>query len=336
METTCSDDIWTLNSITIADDLESDEHFDYGTHETLVLETQDEAELAVNKNICRKKHNHYYNMSEFSEKKLPQKYRHKELLQLIQAMAELTVRIEVKKISNDRPKNWKGQENVRYPGHDRRGETVSSYGSGRIADVYQDAKENITCSCKKCSSSDSPENWIIWIFTATHVVYDTHEAKNSVCRLFFDTADTECKSNFTEIGIIKKLWNNETGDLCLLAGATCDTNLALQIQNAIKKLNESWQYIHENPVKKRRKKTLVIVVSHPHGGPKQISSGYLRKRNAKDLEDDEGFFFTYTARTCQGSSGAPVYVYGQNWFVEEIMHSGCNNNFNYSTVWCPA
>lgn len=30
MDATCSEDIWTLNSITITDDLESDEHFDYG------------------------------------------------------------------------------------------------------------------------------------------------------------------------------------------------------------------------------------------------------------------------------------------------------------------
>ncbi|KAK0066846.1 hypothetical protein Bpfe_003581 [Biomphalaria pfeifferi] len=328
MDATCSEDIWTLNSITIADDLESDEYFDYGTHETLVLETEDEAELAVNRKTCRKNHNHYYSVSDFSEKNLPPKYCHKELLQLIQAMAELTVRIEVTQVSNDRPKNWKGQENVRYPGYDRKGETVSSYGSGRIADVYQNAKENITCSC--------PENWIILLFTATHVVYDTHEAKSSKCRLFFDTG---CKSKWRKLTIMKKMWSNEPGDLCLLAGVTCDTKLALGIRNILKEFNESWKYIEnieKYSGKKRSKKTLVVIVSHPHGGPKQISCGYLRKRKAKDLGDDEGFFFKYTARTCAGSSGAPVYVYGQNWFDDEIVHSGCNKKLNYSTVWCPA
>ncbi|CAG5131779.1 unnamed protein product [Candidula unifasciata] len=62
---------------------------------------------------------------------------------------------------------------------------------------------------------------------------------------------------------------------------------------------------------------LVIVVSHPHGCGKYVSLGRFRTR--KTISDDfnptgkvlnwlTSSFYLYTTHTCQGSSGAPVFI----------------------------
>ncbi|KAK6975723.1 hypothetical protein BgiMline_022102 [Biomphalaria glabrata] len=314
----------------------TEEDFDFGTHETLVLEVCDEDESELEEPLCNKSHGMYIDIRAMTDAVLPQEYRQPELLSLIKAMANLTVKIDVSYVSRMRPRNWQGKENAIYPAYEKRGERTKTSGSGRIADVYQDDNEDIRCYCSACGNGKSAdrESWIIQVFTATHVVYDATEAEHSECLVFYDTQD----GGYTSFKLVKKLWANEAGDLSLLAGATCDRGLATQLGIMIRDFNKLWKQIRENYVKDHDandKERLVVVVSHPHGQPKKVSFSKLKRRVQKQIDKDKGCFYTYEACTCCGSSGAPVYIYGQDWFQDEIVHSGKNSRENYSTTWCP-
>ncbi|KAH9512176.1 hypothetical protein Btru_040980 [Bulinus truncatus] len=316
--------------------MDIEEEFDYGTHETLVLQDDDEAERESNKKLCNKKHEHYIPVMEFNREKLPKPYRHTELVDFIRILAQLTVMIEVKYCSQQRPDNWAGKPNTRYPGAERRGRSDCCFGSGRIADVYPSVhkeKVNVVCDCGKCNGAC--DSWTVIVFTATHVVYDKMEAENSSCRVFFDSGS---KNNCKEIHLKQQIFSNDAGDLCFLAGAICDQQLARQLEETMENFHVFGKRMREIYLRerdKRDKKRLVVVISHPHGQHKKVSLSFLKQRHEKEIKMAKGWFITYKALTCAGSSGAPVYVYGQDWYEVEIMHSGCNSKVNYSTSWCP-
>ncbi|KAK6964366.1 hypothetical protein BgiMline_031589 [Biomphalaria glabrata] len=317
-----------------AEELEDD--FDYGTHETLILETGDEAELAISKALCPKSHDRFVEVDSFTNRNLPSEYREdgETLVDLIRALCDLTVKIDLNYVTKDRPSIWKGIKNSSYPLHDRRGRAVSSSGSGRVADVRKLDKESFRCPCKECSNDIGRQNWMILVFTATHVIYNTEEAENAVCVAFFDKRNTGIR-----FPLVETQWRNETGDLCLLAGVTCNPYLKTRLWDSILKFNASWKEIEKRceESKEKRKKKLVVIVSHPHGAHKQISVSSVKEERIKHINNDTGCFYSYKASTCQGSSGAPVYIYGQNYFADERVHSGTvtDKSLNYCTTWCP-
>ncbi|KAK6964368.1 hypothetical protein BgiMline_031591 [Biomphalaria glabrata] len=314
--------------------------FDYGTHETAVLNTDDvdgEVKLAHN---CHKDHTKYVLANDLRLENLPEVYREPDLFDLIQCIAELTVRITVKFCSAKRRKFWMGTE-AEYPGYKDRGNESRLIGSGRICDVVKVENDEMKCPCKDCKGANSEKRdvWNIHVFTATHVVYDSEEAVKSEVKIFYKKSD---KKEQMFHGV-KTIWSNALGDLCVLSCVTCDKTLATQLLQTIKQFNILWSrirvnYKNDKKLEYRQRKykdRIVVIVSHPHGGDKSVSFDKLETRVGKRIYLDRGWHLNYKASTCTGSSGAPVYLYGMDCFTTEYVHSGSNGDYNYSTTWCP-
>ncbi|XP_055867471.1 uncharacterized protein LOC106068680 [Biomphalaria glabrata] len=315
--------------------------FDYGTHETAVFKSDDVAEVENQKRECQKDHTKYIPVNELLLEKLPAGYREQNLFDLIQCMAELTVRITVKFCSAKRRKYWMGTE-AEYPGYKDRGKESRLIGSGQICDVLKVENGEMKCPCDHCKGANSEKRdvWNIHVFTATHVVYDSDEAEKSEIKLFYEGNDGRGNKTFYGVGTI---WSNANGDLCVLSCVTCDQNLAASLLLTIKQINILWKSIRENyqndkkeSNQRKYKDRIVVIVSHPHGGGKCVSFDNLDGRVWKWIYiDNRGWHLNYKASTCTGSSGAPVYLYGMDWDKTAYAHSGCNGDCNYSTTWCP-
>ncbi|KAK6964061.1 hypothetical protein BgiMline_031261 [Biomphalaria glabrata] len=308
--------------------------FDYGTHETVNLSDNTSSE-----ENCVKPHDNYRQILKFSMEYLPEEYRENDLYELVKSMAGLTVRISVMYSSKKRMKRWYDTDQL-YPGYECRGSKTCLLGSGRIADVYQDSTLRKLCQCPQCRSrqdSGRRETWIVLVFTAIHVVYDDTEGKKSKLKLLYD-----CEPGGSKLfhGATKR-WSSTAGDLCLLECVTCDKAVAEELSKNIKYFNKLWRSIEAKYLEdtklaendRKYQKRLVIIVSHPHGGDKKISVGHVISQETRNIKTDFCYNWVYDAQTCKGSSGAPVYVFGQNWFKEEYVHSGGNTTVNYSTFW---
>ncbi|KAK6964367.1 hypothetical protein BgiMline_031590 [Biomphalaria glabrata] len=316
--------------------------FDYGTHETAEFKSDDVAEAEIQRDGCQKNHSNYLEVKGLTLDSLPQGYQEPDLLELVKSLASLTVRISVMYSSLERRKFWQGTE-ASYPGYICRGSDTCLTGSGRICDVYEDTKYELTCPCSDCkepmSGSERRAVWHIWVYSATHVVYNSVEAEKSVFKLFYDTSEGKRKTFYG----VKVLWSNITGDLCLLSCVTCDKELADELDQSLKGLISIWKRIRENYKRdktleddaRKYKDRIVVIVSHPHGGPKKVSFGQLHSKERKKIGSDNGWHINYLTNTCSGSSGAPVYLYGMDWFKSEYVHSGSNSDVNYSTTWSP-
>ncbi|KAK0066841.1 hypothetical protein Bpfe_003577 [Biomphalaria pfeifferi] len=300
--------------------------FFYGTHET--AESQ--------KELCSKPHIKQYEISKFSINDLPEDYQEENIFLLIKQIVKLTVQIVVNYISENRLDVWQNTK-TRYPGSECKGKDSLLRGSGRIADIYKN-EEAKKCMCSDCVNNENAEKetWTIIAITATHVVFDESEANKSNCKLYYDSEDGEC----IQINYCKRRWAHTEGDLCFMECVTCNKNLAEEIWQNIQQFNNLWKKIRKDYLKNTKKyksNRLVVIVSHPHCGAKKISIGHLEGKNEIELNNQKGYQLFYDTPTCKGSSGAPVYLYGQNWFRVEYVHSGGTKDpkLNHSTTWCP-
>ena len=219
-------------------------------------------------------------------------------------MADLTVRLRVGYTSTERPEG--------YPFYDHRGEYITHTGTG-FCTIRCTTKDEVSllrhpdhkCRCPQCffqtqtmgDSSLKHQEWYeIQVITAQHVVYNSEEAASTEVDFFFDDGNSE----FT--GQMKTLYCYDFScavpgkDHCALRCITHDKDFIERFSKVrfpltrTQKLNE----ISEASV----------VVSHPHGRPKQITVGTI----TLDPKSVFGESMSYTMDTCPGSSGAPVVV----------------------------
>ncbi|XP_059162158.1 uncharacterized protein LOC131945156 [Physella acuta] len=166
------------------------EEFIPGNHEAEIC-YGGEADLHKHCADCKKNPGHvnFIPVNDFNLDHLPSRYRDVIMLELIKTLSALTVLIKVKYTSLERPKSvpcFSGQ----YPFYNTRGSDVLRTGTGRVCEVYKYTRNDIwgTCPCGKCQHSDTPSK--VWgevcILTATHVVFDDSEARQTSCILGFD------------------------------------------------------------------------------------------------------------------------------------------------------
>ncbi|KAI8780079.1 hypothetical protein BgiBS90_019273 [Biomphalaria glabrata] len=268
--------------------------FNYGTHET--AESQNETDHKTAQEKCPKPHDKQFEISKFSINDLPEDYQEENLFQLIKQMVKLTVQIVVNYSSENRSDFWQNTE-TRYPGSECKGQDSLLRGSGRIADIYKN-EEAKTCMCSDCINKENAEKetWTIIAVTATHVVFDESEANKSNCKLYYDSEDGRC----TQINYCKLRWAHTLGDLCFMECVTCNENLAKEIWENIQQFNELWKTIREEYKTNTRKynsNRLVVIVSHPHCGPKKISIGHLKEKNKSELNIQKGYQLVYDTPT---------------------------------------
>ncbi|XP_055866362.1 uncharacterized protein LOC106053941 isoform X2 [Biomphalaria glabrata] len=317
-----------------------DENQDTGDHETQESEGG-EADLHKYLVGCKKNpgHSQFIPVDTFSLKHLPEGLQDNDLYEYIKVIADLTVRVDVKMSSPDRPKFWP-KTTQPYPFSNMSERRNLRTGSGRVRDVnkFQDGVTQdrgyrlsayTKCWCRKCEGSNSPSNvwWEFYVYTATHVVFDAIEANHTTLRLFYDKEDSPVFS----VNKVSVLGVNIEHDRCELNCVTCDKNVGNKLMEMWKHFeNVRWKVWNKYSAS-RSKHRLTFIVSHPHGCSKQVSVGQWKDR----LEVDGRSKLTYTTCTCPGSSGAYVHCLGYSdpWTWSELVHSGSlKSGLNYSGV----
>ncbi|GFO24981.1 hypothetical protein PoB_005148600 [Plakobranchus ocellatus] len=271
---------------------------DQGSHECEVLNADSEAaESAYNWENCTKNpgHANFIPVHELKLDYLPEWCRYQSVLKNVRTIAALTVRLRVFYTSYERPDGYSFSQH--------RGSDVLHTGSAWIGIIQHFTG---TCQCPECANSSSPfkNYYIIHIHTACHVVYNTEEAKSTKVDVFYDDEAAMAESRTKTLTGLSVICKEELRDICIFGCATHDKTLVKYLRGETRKIEHAYPYDRLWKVWFRRKwQRLCVVVSHPHGQPKQVTIGEARKLLLV-LEEN----FTYTAETCPGSSGAPVIV----------------------------
>ncbi|XP_059176895.1 uncharacterized protein LOC131956463 [Physella acuta] len=233
---------------------------------------------------------------------------------MVKSLAALTVKLKVSYISNNRPKRsafYTGD----YPFYTKRGASL----------VRREAlAEPVRVISVKKTGKPVKEWGEVSVVTAIHLVYDGDEAKHT--EVFLDWEDG---TRYTLEGFH---WTSESadGDRCECVCVTHD----LKLIDMLRQMTDEYQDEYRNakityiPNKIAQEENIVIIVSYPHGKSKKVSVGHVNKE--KTWNRDMTFTrYSYTAPTCPGSSGAPVFVMGYNgWYLHT--HAGENGEENYS------
>ncbi|KAI8780327.1 hypothetical protein BgiBS90_019521, partial [Biomphalaria glabrata] len=311
-----------------------------GNHETQESEGG-EADLHKYLVGCKKNpgHRQFIPVETFTLKHLPEGLQDNDLYEHIKIIADLTVRVDVKMSSPDRPKFYP-KTTQPYPFSNMSERRNLRTGSGRVWDVnkFQDGVwqdggygdiDYTKCWCRKCEGSNSPSNvwWEFDVYTATHVVFDAIEANHTTLRLFYDTNDSQVVS----VDKVSVRYVNIEYDLCELNCVTCDKNLGNKLMGMWEHFENIWRKVWNKYRASISPHKLTFIVSHPHGCSKQVSFGQWKDR----LEVGGGRSkFTYTTCTCPGSSGAHVQCLGyKDWNWSDLVHSGSfKSGLNYSGV----
>ncbi|XP_059153048.1 uncharacterized protein LOC131938842 [Physella acuta] len=286
--------------------------------------------LKVKKNPGHKK---FVPVNQLSLEHFPSGYHDNDVYDLTKALADLTVRIAVKLTSPDRPEFVPDTKDL-YPCYNTRGQNSLRTGTGRVWYVtkYTEGMDQTlrtyrTCPCPECDHSDTRSKvwWEVDVVTARHVVFDSREARQSSCRLWFD----DDKSPVVKIYGWKVGGSNTEGDSCWLYCVTHDVDVADKLEEMVRRFDDLWDKVEDKYKSRRDVDKLTIILSHPHGCSKQVSVGqWVDRQWVGNLTR-----YTYTTCTCPGSSGAMVYRLGWGQWSNHP-HSGANSSgLNYSGVW---
>ncbi|KAH9496777.1 hypothetical protein Btru_009396 [Bulinus truncatus] len=285
----------------------------------------------------RSRHKDFIPYSEFSMKSLPERYRDFDLLQIVHVIALLTVKVIVNYVSKGRPDL--DDTGSPYPLSEMRGSEKPHFGTGRIGLVWlYEEKDDKPCPCSACQRAGNPTKvWgMLRVITAVHVVYDSDEAVRSECHFGFNTLDGAAPPVVLEGVGMERADSND--DRCHLSCVTHDVSL-------LQKIKPQWSKypnLHKTVTERFAAPTdrLVFIVAHPHGCPKQVSLGEWTEKDKTGELSSEGHpyvRYNYNTPTCEGSSGATLYVIGRKWNLwYNQVHSGYDkdNGYNYSGTGC--
>ncbi|XP_059146781.1 uncharacterized protein LOC131934711 [Physella acuta] len=293
-----------------------------------------EADLHKHVTGCKKNPGHkaFIPLKDFNINCLPSRYHDDELMsETIKTLAALTVQVKTKFTSLERPEFYPGTQ-VPYPCYNDRGSHVMRLGTGRVEGVYKYTEsDRKTCRCAKCQVSATPSKvWgKVYVLTATHVVFDDSEARQTRCVLGFD----DNKSPVVSLDGWEVEMADIEGDMCELSYVTCDLELVDELDKMYQRFDGLCWEVSNKYERFVDVDKLTVIVSHPHGCPKQVSVGQWTHKHERD---DGRYYWTsywYTTCTCPGSSGAPVYRLGFGRWLYHHPHSGSNSEGNYSGEW---
>ena len=266
--------------------------------ETLPGVDKEEVECSAAWRKCSKNwgHENFIPVSKFVKEHLPVRAQSQENMDYITAYIGLTVRLKVTYTSFERPDG--------YPNAGLRGMSNPRYGTGWVTDYNRGEG---TCQCSACRVSPSPcQEWYkIELRTARHTVYSEDEVESAEVNFFYDDEKSMTDGRVkTVYGSDGYCWMNGHGDDCFFFCVFHDKDLAGRLKKVWEKLHASDTIHGDNDV--------AVIISHPHGEPKLITVGdsAVYGFSAMSTSITEDLFFSYTAETCGGSSGAPVLMLG--------------------------
>ncbi|RUS76205.1 hypothetical protein EGW08_016049 [Elysia chlorotica] len=250
----------------------------------------------------------------------------------LRALLDLTVRVRLAWTSRDRPDEDVLSVLRGYPSH--------RLGSGIVRGVSRGGPSyKKQCPCETCGGKGSRNFWKFVIRTARHVVFNTEEAQKTEVDFFYDDENYQFDAFKTAKGLAV-VWSKRDTDISDISCVTHDEVLG-------EKVTAAWRCLNESETRPSSQSELdllpscsglpgytALVFSHPHGQPKRVTLG--------DAVDREYPFVAYSAATCPGSSGAPVFLFrGSNYLpYYSPVHSGScaasadqNGRLNNGNVW---
>lgn len=268
-------------------------------------------------------------MEELTLDHLPPRYRDDYLLEIIHCISNLTALL-IGKYNSERRPQFLPKTREAYPGFESRGDYSLKTGTGRVrhAQRYSEReKKNLECNCDGCRFSGNPKIPVgkIEIQTATHVVFDQTELDRTTCVFFKDTGQSSTV-NLRGQRIVSLM---TLGDWCRFSCLTRDAGFFDKIYKTWKRFNDLLEIINEKYDEFVDEDKLAIIVSHPHGKFKRVSIGRWEK--VLNEEDSVHSKYIYSTCTCPGSSGAYVYMMGENFITFCHVHSCANQYGGYSS-----
>lgn len=121
-----------------------------------------------------------------------------------------------------------------YAFYNCRGRNFQRLGTGFVQYVYRnDTRTGKTCPCPECVSSQTPHvEWAkVKVRTATHVVFDDAEARNTVAELFYDDDGDK--------GAVKRLYGDNVR-FGALQGDWCDMRCVTHDVELVDYLKDTW------------------------------------------------------------------------------------------------
>uniref|UniRef100_A0A0B7BEI6 Uncharacterized protein n=1 Tax=Arion vulgaris TaxID=1028688 RepID=A0A0B7BEI6_9EUPU len=309
-----------------------------------------EVDLYRHLGSCKKNPGHkmFTPLDKFTVIDLPASYRDNNIVNLIKALSDLTVRVDVKYTSFQRP-DICPEHNKPYPCSNLKGRNTLRNGSGWVWQVKIYSKKiykSKSCPCHECQGSSNPAlTWaVIEICTAIHVVYDEIEGEHTTCRFFYDKNDTAIGGLPTVFRATRVVKDVNGSDKCTMTFITHNIDFGNMLKNKLRLYKTLHTEVGEKYNSRKQDSQiedteddhkLTIIVSHPHGCSKQISIGYYVSRHEMK-NNDVYVVYTYTTATCTGSSGAPVYVLSRWWWWgcdhPHKGHCADNEELNYSGI----
>lgn len=285
----------------------------------------DESELLTKKTICDKDSTHqgFKPLGDFSHLDLPEIYQQHHLItDFIKAVAGVTVRLVVLSTSMDRPPGYTCQKMAGKTGLNR-------FGSGWVWSVFRSfsMQDDEVCPCKECGKNPetAKKQWGQFIVrTANHVVFDDSEARDTVCDIGYDSEDL--RDNGQKLFGVEIWMSDIIGDFSEMTCITHDQNVSRMVEENVKLYRNFFKKLESEQVANISPRS-VVVISHPHGCSKQISVGKMIEERQEYPRN-----WTYSTKTCPGSSGGPVLKLG-DWSILSLLppHSGTKElNVNFS------
>ncbi|KAH9495354.1 hypothetical protein Btru_017540 [Bulinus truncatus] len=263
----------------------------------------------------------------------PKSYRDDRVLDLIKALANLTVLISVNVTSISRP-SFYPDTSMPYPYYEVRGQHKMRFGSGQVWRIQRATKVVKTAKTSGLRPRRRKVAYgIITVVTTAHLIFNDEEGKAAVCRLDYNSDDGSFSDAFTTIQGDGVRGSNVKRDRCVLRCVTYDMDLVDELKTRWLAYKRLCREVNAKHGDRRDKKKLTITVSHPHGLSKKITVGrWTHRFRTEDAENLTAY--TYTASTCPGSSGAPVCTFGGGgmWWLSTHLHMGATELGNQSCI----
>ncbi|XP_055862107.1 uncharacterized protein LOC106074523 isoform X2 [Biomphalaria glabrata] len=221
----------------------------------------------------------------------------------------------------------------------------TSTGSGFIHKIRRVSYGS--CPCHICLQNKEVKKKVYAILTVTTVLHnfdenwdvalesgvfsENWEPKNTTVRLFYDSNDEAHEIFIYGYNLLetdKEI--NIHSDWCSVECVTHDMKLVQELETKLNKYMELQGEIYRKS-KELSLNDLVIIVGHPHGGPKMISVGSPTKVEIlKEVRNYQKWCrYEYDNITCHGNSGSQIFILGQPlcgfgyWFGHPHNHSKC-------------
>ncbi|BFZ14119.1 hypothetical protein BsWGS_17158 [Bradybaena similaris] len=263
-------------------DASKPERYDQGHCEVEVCtHAHGEADLQRALIMCDKNPGHadFIPVYKFRMEHLPAGFQDDCLLELIQVLSHLTVRVALRYTSESRPQICP-HNGTPYPFYMQRDTNMTRTGSGWVWNVesFSQMYDQKTCPCQECRQSEFPETkWAeIVIGSAAHVVFDDKEGEHTICHLFYDKGSTPeiCPGVVTLRGMYR-VDTNIKEDKCKMIYITHDMELAERLETLTKRFVDLQKILSQ-----KYNSNLDSLQTHPKRG-ESSSRNYAHSRLQK-------------------------------------------------------